>query len=182
MTMAEKNTETKVDVKPEAPTALEKREERRPRRWDPFEMFDELQEEMARFWGQAFPLVPRPWSRPLRRMALAPSEWTPSVDVYERDNTLVVKAEVPGLKKEDIEVALDQGDLVIRGERKAESEVKEENYYRIERNYGSFYRRIPLPFEVQADQVSASYNDGVLEVRIPKPAQEQAQPQRIPLR
>jgi HSP20 family protein len=115
-------------------------------------------------------------------MALAPSEWTPSVDVYERDNTLVVKAEVPGLKKEDIEVALDQGDLVIRGERKAESEVKEENYYRIERNYGSFYRRIPLPFEVQADQVSASYNDGVLEVRIPKPAQEQAQPQRIPLR
>lgn len=180
MTMAEKDTEAKVDVKPEAPAALEKREERRPRRWDPFEMFDELQEEMARLWGQAFPLMPRPVGRPLRRLALAPSTWTPSVDVYEKDGTLVVKAELPGLKREDIEVALDQGDLLIRGERKAESAVKEENYYRVERTYGSFYRRIPLPFEVKPDQITAGYNDGVLEVRIPKPAQ--SQPQRIPLR
>jgi HSP20 family protein len=115
-------------------------------------------------------------------MALAPTIWRPSVDVYEKDGNLVIKAELPGMKKEDIEVALDQGDLVIRGERKAESEVKEENYYRIERNYGSFYRRIPLPFEVKPDQITASYNDGVLEVRIPKPAQERPQPQRIPLR
>ena len=182
MTMAEKNTEAKVDVKPEATTALEKREERRLRRWDPFEMFDDLQEEMARLWGQAFPLMPRPVSRPLRRMAQAPTMWTPSVDVYEKDGNLVVKAELPGMKKEDIEVALDQGDLVIRGERKAESEVKEENYYRVERAYGSFYRRIPLPFEVKPDQITASYNDGVLEVRIPRPAQERPQPQRIPLR
>src|SRR5437868_2566507 len=184
MTMAEKNTEAKVDVKPEATPALEKREERRLRRWDPFEMFDELQEEMARLWGQAFPLMPRPMSRPLRRMALAPTMWTPSVDVYEKDGNLVVKAELPGMKKEDIEVTLDRGDLLIRGERKAESEVKEENYYRVERAYGSFYRRIPLPFEVKPDQITATYKDGVLEVRLPKPPQEQSQPQpqRIPLR
>ena len=182
MTMAEKNTEAKVDVKPEATTGLQKREEGGLRRWDPFEMFDEMQQQMARLWGQAFPLMPRPVSRPLRRMALAPTMWTPSVDVYEKDGNLVVKAELPGMKKEDIEVALDQGDLVIRGERKAESEVKEENYYRVERAYGSFYRRIPLPFEVKPEQIMASYNDGVLEVRIPKPAQEQSRPQRIPLR
>ena len=115
-------------------------------------------------------------------MALAPTTWMPSVDVYEKDGNVVVKAELPGMKKEDIDITLDQGDLVIRGERKAESEVKEQDYYRLERCYGSFYRRIPLPFEVKPDQITASYTDGVLEVRIPKPPQEQPQPQKIPLR
>src|SRR5438067_2326572 len=114
MTMAEKNTEAKVDVKPEATTALEKREERRPRRWDPFEMFDELQEEMARLWGQAFPLMPRPVSRPLRGRVLAPRTWRPSVEANEKDGNWMVKAEGRGLKKGDIEVLLDQGDLWFR--------------------------------------------------------------------
>jgi HSP20 family protein len=181
MAMTEKNAETKVDVKSETTSAPEKREERRLRRWDPFEMFDEMQDEMMRLWGQAWPLMPRPLSRPLRRLALAPTMWTPSVDVYEKDNTLVVKAELPGMTKEDIEVTLDQGDLVIRGERKAESEVKENQYYRLERSYGSFYRRIPLPFEVKAEQITANYTEGVLEVDVPRPAQEQPQPHKIPL-
>ena len=144
-------------------------------------MFDELQEEMMRLWGQAWPLRPRPLSRPLRRMALTPTRWAPTVDVYEKDNTVTVKAELPGVKKEDIDVTLEQGDLVIRGERKAESEVKEDNYYRMERSYGTFYRRIPLPFEVKAEQSTAQYKDGVLEVRVPRPAHEQPQPQKIPL-
>jgi hypothetical protein len=86
MSMTEKNAATKVDVKPETTPALERREERRLRRWDPFEMFDELQDEMMRLWGQAWPLMPRPVSRPLRRMALAPTMWTPSVDVYDKGN------------------------------------------------------------------------------------------------
>ncbi len=182
MTMTDKDADTKGDAKPDASTSLARREERRPRRWDPFEMFDELQEEMARFWGSTFPLMPRPLSRPLRRMSLAPTTWMPSVDVYEKDGNLVVKAELPGMKKEDIEVMMDQGDLVMRGERKAEHETREENYYRMERNYGTFYRRIPLPFDVRPEQITANYTDGVLEVRIPRPAQEQqSQPQRIPL-
>jgi HSP20 family protein len=126
-------------------------------------------------------MMPRPLSRPLRRMALAPTTWSPSVDVYEKDNTLMVKAELPGVKKEDIAITLDQGDLLIRGERKAEHEVKEEQYYRMERSYGSFYRRIPLPSGVKADQIKATFNDGVLEVRIPTPAQEQPQEQKVPL-
>jgi HSP20 family protein len=105
----------------------------------------------------------------------------PSTDVYEKDGNLVVKAELPGMKKEDIEVTLDQGDLVIRGERKAESEVTEEDYYRLERSYGSFYRRLPLGFHVTAEQIAASYHDGVLEVRIPKPKQEQPQAKKIPV-
>jgi HSP20 family protein len=193
MTMTEKNSGATVDGQPEAPavdgqpeasTALEKREERRMRRWDPFEMFDALQEEMARFWGHAFPLMPRPLSWPLRRMALAPTTWMPSIDVYKKDGNLVVKAELPGVRKEDIEVTLDQGDLVIRGERTAERETREENYYRMERSFGSFYRHIPLPFDAKPDQITASYNDGVLEIRIPRPTQEeqQSQPRRIPLR
>jgi HSP20 family protein len=71
---------------------------------------------------------------------------------------------------------------VIRGERKAEREVKEQNYYRVERSYGSFYRRSPLPFEVNAEQITAEYKDGVLEIRAPRSAQQQPQLQRIPLR
>lgn len=182
MSMTEKNTDTKLDVKPETTTALERSDERRLRRWDPFEMFDELQDEMMRLWGQAWPAMPRPLSRSLRRRGLAPTMWSPSVDVYEKDSNLIVKAELPGLKKNDIDVSLDQGDLLIRGERKTESEVKEESYYRVERSFGSFYRRIPLPFEANADQITANYNDGVLEVRIPKPVQEQQpQPRQIPL-
>ena len=181
MTTTDKNADTKVDVKPETTTAPQPQGERQMRRWDPFEAFDDLQNEMLRLWGQAFPLMPRPLSRPLRRTALAPTTWMPSVDVYQQDGNLMVKAELPGVKKEDIEITLDQGDLVIRGERRAEHEVKEEQYYRMERSYGSFYRRIPLPSGVKADQITATYNDGVLEVRIPTPAQEQPQEQKVPL-
>jgi HSP20 family protein len=182
MSMTEKNAETtaetKGDVKPQATTAPQRRVERRLRRWDPSEMFGDLPEEMMRLWGQAWPLMPRP----LRRMALMPTRWPPTTNVYEKDNTLVVKAELPGVKKEDIDVTLDRGDLVIHGERKAEREVREENYYRVERGYGSFYRRIPLPFEVTAEQITAEYKDGVLEIRAPRSAQQQPQRQTIPLR
>lgn len=115
-----------------------KAEERRLRLWDPAEMF----EEMTRFWGEAWPVALRPLTWPLRRLTEAPT-WLPRMDVYERDDTLVVKAELPGVKKEDTEVTLERGDLIIRGERKAEQEVKEENYYRLERTYGSFFRRLP---------------------------------------
>jgi HSP20 family protein len=83
------------------------------------------------------------------------------------------------MKKEDIDITLEQGDLVIRGERHAESELKEDAYYRAERSYGRFYRRIPLGFEVKADQIEARYGDGVLEVQVPLPAQEKPAAQQI---
>ena len=163
-------------------SALATREERRVQRWDPFQMFDELQNEMMRLFGQAGPLIgPGPLSRPGLRPAMTPAAWLPTVDVFEQDDALVIKAELPGLKKENIEVTVDQGDLVLRGERKVENEVKEDRYYRMERTYGSFYRRIPLPPNVKAEQITASYKDGVLEVRIPKAAQQQPQPRTIAL-
>lgn len=159
-----------------------KSEGQRLRRWDPLELFEEMQEEMARLWGETGPLAARRLTWPLRRFSPAPMAWMPRMDVYEKDNTLVVKAELPGVKKEDIEVAVDNGDLVIRGERQAEQEVKEENYYRMERTSGSFYRRLPLPYEVKPDQIEASFNDGVLEVRMPRPSQEKPQPQKVAIK
>ena len=172
---------TMTETRPETPNTTLKSPERRPRRFDPFEMFDEMQGEMARLWSQAFPFVPRPLTRPLRRTALTPTTWLPSTDIYEKDGKVIVTAELPGMAKEDIEVTFDQGDLVIRGERKAESEVKETDYYHVERSYGSFYRRLPLGFDAVPDHIAASYKDGLLEVQIPKPVQEQSHVKRIPL-
>ena len=153
-----------------------------PARWDPFALFEELQEEMARLWGQPPGLWPM--MRPLRRFAQLPTPTTfaPRVDVFEKDGTLVVKAELPGIKKEDVRVELEGSNLVIRGESKGEHEIKQENFYRMERSAGSFYRRLPLPFEAQPDQVRASMSDGVLEVRIPRPVEQTPEATRIPVK
>ncbi len=145
----------------------------RLRRFDPVEMMATMRDEMARLWPE--------WSWPPRLLAERPGAWLPRVDVYEQDHALVVKAELPGVKKEDIAISLDQGDLVIRGERQTEQKVEEKDYYRMERSHGSFYRRLPLPFAVQPEQIQARCTDGVLEVRIPAPAEAQHQPQKIPI-
>jgi len=94
----------------------------------------------------------------------------PAVDVFEKADKFVVKAELPGIKEEDIHVSVVGDTLSIRGEKKTETEVKEEDYYRSERSYGSFYRSIPIPSSVNADKISASFEDGVLEVALPKSA------------
>jgi HSP20 family protein len=154
----------------EAATVPAKTESSQPRRPAPFDMLEALQEEMTRLWGQAWPHSLLPISRRLAQMSPGASMWTPRVDVFEKDGNLVVKAELPGAKKEDIEVTLDDGDLVVRGEKKSESEVKDEHYYRMERSCGSFYRRLSLPFETAAESIQATFTDGILEVRIPKPA------------
>jgi HSP20 family protein len=99
--------------------------------------------------------------------------------VYEKDNIVFIKAELPTLKNEDVEVEIDGEDLVIRGESKAESEVKHEDYYRSERIYGSFYRRLQLPAGVTPEQIQAVLQDGVLEVRVPKPAEATSTAKKI---
>jgi HSP20 family protein len=102
----------------------------------------------------------------------------PRVDVFEREGKLVVKAELPGVNKEDIDLQISDGDLVLRAERREEREVKEENWYRMERSSGSLYRRLPMPEGVQADQIQAALTDGVLEVTIPKPQEKQIRAQK----
>ena len=141
-------------------------------RWDPFALLDELEQDMARLWGR--PMAG--WARFMERM---PTRWAPRMDVYEKDNQMVVEAELPGIRKEDIQLDLEGSDLVIHGESRQERQIKEEDYYRTERTYGTFHRRIPLPFEVDPGQIQASMNNGVLEVRIPKPAETRSEPRRI---
>jgi HSP20 family protein len=135
----------------------------KPRRWDPFDLLTQMQTDFDQFWNDR-------WSplRPLRRSGDAAGAWAPHADVYEQGGKLVVKAELPGVKKEDVDVSIDNGDLVIRGERHAEEKVEEKDYYRMERSSGTFYRRLPLPEGVTFDQITATYKDGVLEVTAPK--------------
>ena len=92
----------------------------------------------------------------------------PAVDVYEEGDEVVVKAEIPGMSKEDIQVNLSDSVLTITGEKKKEEEIKEHDYHRSERSFGSFSRTIQLPSEVKTDQAKATFKDGVLEVRLPK--------------
>jgi HSP20 family protein len=94
---------------------------------------------------------------------------TPVVDLYEEKDDLVVKAELPGMEKDNIEVTLSDNRLTIKGEKQQEEEVKKERYYRSERSYGSFVRTLELPWEAQTDKVKAAFKNGVLEIRLPKP-------------
>jgi HSP20 family protein len=154
----------------------------KPHRAEPFAFLDDFEAEMERFWR-------RPWFNPglwrnrtprsLREITPAAIKWAPRMDVYDRDNAIVIEAELPGLKKEDVQVEVEGEDLVIRGESKAESEAKDEDYYRSERSFGSFYRRMQLPAGVTSDQIQATLKDGVLEVRVPRPAEAKSAAKKI---
>ena len=99
---------------------------------------------------------------------MAASNWTPSVDIHENESELVLSAEVPGIEDKDIEIEIENNTLSIKGERKIEKETKEENYHRIERSYGSFYRSFTLPTNVNQDNIKAEYDNGVLRISLPK--------------
>ncbi len=133
------------------------------RLWGRFELLDELQDEMSRFWGD-------PWPMPFRSFRprwTRPTTWMPRADVFEKNGNIVIKTELPGIKPEDVHVSLEEDNLIIRGESKAEEEVKEEDYYRMERTHGSFYRCLPLPDGIKAEQIRATFSDGVLEITVP---------------
>jgi len=98
----------------------------------------------------------------------------PAVDVFEEKDDIVVKAELPGIEKDNIEVNLADHHLTIKGEKRKEEEVKQEHYYRSERSYGSFMRTVELPKDVHADRVKASFKNGILEVRLPKTEEAKA--------
>jgi HSP20 family protein len=105
-------------------------------------------------------------------------DWTPAVDIYQADNNdLVIKAELPETKREDISVTFENNILTLKGERKLEQEVKPDSYQRIERRFGSFTRSFTLPSTVDASKINASYKDGVLTIRLPQ--REEAKPKQI---
>lgn len=132
-------------------------------RWDPFDTFLGTQENLNR-------LVRRSWSRTpgLDSLIAEGGTWAPAVDIYETESSLMIEAELPGVDPKDIDVSIDDGVLRLRGERKMEKEVKEENYHRVERAYGVFERSVRLPSEVNPDTVKADYDNGVLKVSLPK--------------
>ena len=93
--------------------------------------------------------------------------WSPKIDVFEKNSRLVTRVDLPGMKKEDVSVEVTDGHLALSGERKRETEEKKDDFYRSEREYGSFYRAVPLPEGVKLEDVKATFSDGVLEVSVP---------------
>jgi HSP20 family protein len=105
--------------------------------------------------------------------------WFASLDVFEKDSRLIARADLPGLKREDVKVEVVEGYLTISGERKHEAEETKENFYRSEREHGSFYRAIPLPEGVNIDKVRATFDNGVLEVTVPLPVHVEVKPRSV---
>lgn len=131
-------------------------------RWDPFSSISALHEQVNRLFECNL-------SHDRNQSAL--TAWAPSVDIYETENELVIKADLPEVQEKDIDVRVENNMLTIRGERRLEREVKEEDYLRVERSYGAFTRSFSLPNTVNTEAIQASYADGVLKVTLPKRAE-----------
>lgn len=130
-------------------------------RWDPFRDLITLREKMNRLFEEAY-------SARGEDKDLVASTWTPSVDIYETEQELILTAELPGIEEKDIEIKIEDNTLTLKGERQFEKESKEENYHRIERAYGSFYRSFTLPHYVDQDNIQAEHANGVLKITMPK--------------
>jgi len=139
-------------------------------RWEPFREFTTLQDRMNRLFRDAF-------GPEGREEALTTTSFAPLVDVYEDEHNITLKIEVPGIEEKDIDVRIENNTLTVHGERKFEKEEKEENFRRIERQYGSFTRTFTLPNTVDADKITANYDKGVLKIALAKKAE--AKPKQI---
>ena len=144
---------------------------------DPFGATREMRSELDRMFDDfGWPSFRWPW---FERLRTAEEAWFPETDVFEKDNRLFAKIDLPGMKKEDVKVEVTDGQLAISGERKREAEEKGEQFYRCEREYGSFYRAVPLPEGVKTEDVKATFTDGVLEVSVPLPARPEAKVRKV---
>ena len=139
-------------------------------RFDPFREFTTLQDRMNRLFRDSF-------GSEGRDEALTTTGFAPAADVYEDEHSIAVKIDVPGIEEKDIDVSIENNTLTVRGERKIEKEEKEENYLRVERSYGSFARSFALPNTVDASNVTADYDKGVLRITLAKRAE--AKPKQI---
>jgi len=135
-------------------------------KWDPFRNVAALQDRINRIFDESF-----------SRTAdvdddISMSAWKPSVDIYETDEAIILKAELPGINKEDVSVEIKDNVLTLRGERVEDKEIKEGSYFRKERCFGTFSRAFNLQHRVQPDKIKAKFKDGILEIEIPKPEEE----------
>jgi HSP20 family protein len=154
----------------------------------PFRMFDRLADEIDRVFddfgvGREW-IAPR-WggsrlSAPVR--GAAGSFWAPDIEMYQRNDEVVVRADLPGLKKEDVKIDVTDNALTIQGERRQEEETERGGVYRSERSYGSFFRTIPLPEGAITDQAKAAFNNGVLEITMPAPPDQVTRGRRLEIK
>jgi HSP20 family protein len=142
---------------------------------DPFTLLRQMTSELDHVFDQPFWA---PFRSPSRTEANR-TAWSPGIDVFEKDGRLVTKVDLPGLKKEDVKVEVEDGYLRISGERKNETEETKDNVYRIEREFGSFYRSVPIPEGSNIDDVKATFADGVLEVSVPMANKPAPAPRKI---
>jgi HSP20 family protein len=146
-------------------------------RWDPFQDLRSAQDEMA----QMSPMLAHALGLHTQPQGSATATaWVPALDISERKDAYLVTVELPGLKPEDLEITLEDGLLTIQGERQLTSESSEQQFHRVERRYGAFRRSITLPAHVMAEGIQASFEDGVLQILVPKA--EEATPKRIQVR
>lgn len=137
-------------------------------RWDPFRDLNRVQEQLNRFFGDDL----------FRRSGeSALTAWAPAVDIHENKDELVLEADLPGFNEKDLDIRVEDNTLTVRGERKFEKKVEEENYLRMERAYGSFARSFAMPHTVNTESIKAVYRDGVLTIRLPK--REEAKPKQV---
>ena len=149
----------------------------RPGTNDPFTLLRQVTSELDRMFDEpGWPSLRWPF---LRTATPDPATWMPGIDVFEKDNRLVTKIDLPGMKKEDVKVEVTDGRLTISGERRTEAEEKKEQFFRCERAFGSFHRSVPLPDGVKFEDVKATFADGVLEVSLPLPAQIETKVRKV---
>jgi len=135
-------------------------------RWTPLRDMAMLHNRFNRFFDDDFFAPSR------ENEELAMTNWNPVVDIYDNDDNIIIKAELPGMDKKDIVIDLKDRILTLKGERSFENEVKEENYYKRERSFGKFNRAFTLPVGLNPDKIKADFKDGVLKIDIPKPEEE----------
>jgi len=139
-------------------------------RWDPFRDMVTLREKMNRLFEDVF-------TGRSEDKELSASTWAPAVDIFETENELIMTAEVPGIDEKDIEIKIEDNTLSLKGERKFEKETKEENFHRIERSYGSFYRAFTLPNSIDPEKIQAEHENGVLKITMPK--RQERKPRKV---
>ncbi|MGA7145359.1 MAG: Hsp20/alpha crystallin family protein [Desulfobacterales bacterium] len=140
-------------------------------RWNPMREMFNVRRQMNHWFDDAF----SPMARDDAKLSLW--DWHPVVDVYDNDENIVIKAELPGIDKKDINIDVKDGVLTLKGDRSWDNEVKKDKYYRRERSFGRFERAFQLPVDVDPGKISADYNDGILKISIPKP--EEQKPKQI---
>jgi len=143
-------------------------------KWNPLKELDSMRKEMDRIWEDLFPSR-KPEAAPWKRQAAGQEQATvsPAIDIIDRTDEIVVRAEMPGVAKDDIDISLQDGTLTIKGEVKEEAGQKEGNYTYSERNYRFFARSLNIPFKIKQDGIKATLKDGVLSVQLPKVVEEQ---------